>query len=236
VKKYVDKQLTHLACIMDGNRRWAKTRGLLPWDGHKEGAHTIRRVILYSLKKGIKYLSLYTFSLENFKRSEVEKRYLFNILAKELKQELPFFLENDVAIHFVGDRSRFPGSLKSLCCEVERKTAGCTTLSLQLLFCYGGQQEIVAAVKDIVAEVKKGNIVDKDITSELVTSFLWTGPIPAPDLILRTGGMKRLSNFLLFQAAYSEFYFLDCMWPELTEEKLESVFNKFIQDKRNFGV
>jgi len=231
-----DNVVQHLACIMDGNRRWARQKGWRSWDGHREGVKAVERVINFCLKKNISHLSLYTFSLENFKRSEAEKRYLFNILAEELKQEVPFFLEKDIAIHFIGDRSRFPDSLKSLCCQVEQETGGCKTLSLQLLFCYGGQQEIVAAVKDIVAEVKKGKIVGEEITPALLHSYLWTGPIPEPDLIVRTGGMHRLSNFLLFQAAYSELYFLDCMWPELTEEKLENVFNKFMQDKRNFGV
>lgn len=221
---------------MDGNRRWAKRHGLLAWYGHREGMEAVRTVIDFCLEKGIDYLSLYAFSLENFKRPTVEKWYLFNYLAKQAEEELPIFIEKGVCVRFVGDRDFFPKSLRPMCARIEKETAHCDCLYLNLLFCYGGQQELVAGIKDIVRDIKAGNLAEEDVTEERINHYLWTGAIPAPDLIIRTGGMQRLSNFLLYQAAYSELCFLDCMWPELSKEHLEKVIGSFGQCKRNYGV
>jgi undecaprenyl diphosphate synthase len=228
--------IRHLACIMDGNRRWAKKQGLLPWYGHREGMEAVRTVIDFCIEKKIQFLSLYTFSLENFKRPGQEKRYLFNYLAKQAEKEIPQFVEKGVNVRFVGDRNYFPESVLSVCERAESKTAHCKRLYLNLLFCYGAQQELIAGIKTIVRAIKAGTLTEDDINEERFNQYLWTGAIPAPDLIIRTGGVQRLSNFLLYQAAYSELYFLDCMWPELTKEHLEKTISSFDQSKRNFGV
>ncbi|TET06429.1 di-trans,poly-cis-decaprenylcistransferase [Candidatus Dependentiae bacterium] len=232
----MNKEIIHLACIMDGNRRWAKRQGLLPWYGHREGMEAVRTVIDFCLEKQIRFLSLYTFSLENFKRPEPEKRYLFSYLAKQAEKEVDQFIAKGVQVHFIGDRTQFPESMRPVCELAERKTANCKRLCLNLLFCYGGRQELVASVKNIVHDVKAGKLTEDKITEELINQYLWTGSIPAPDLIIRTGGMRRLSNFLLYQAAYSELCFLDCMWPDMTKVDLENVLNSFKEYKRNFGI
>lgn len=221
---------------MDGNRRWAKKRGLLPWYGHREGMEAVRTVTDFCLEKQIRYLSLYTFSLENFKRPAVEKRYLFNYLSKQAEKELPLFIKKGVRVRFVGDRSQFPESLIPVCKRIEQQTAHCDKLQLNLLFCYGAQQELVAGIKDIARDIKLGKLAEDEITEESINRYLWMGQIPAPDLIIRTGNVCRMSNFLIYQAAYSELCFLDCMWPELSKEHLEKAISSFEQRERNFGV
>ena len=217
--------IQHLACIMDGNRRWAKKRGLMPWYGHKEGAEAVRLVIRFCMQQGISYLSLYTFSLENFNRSAQEKEYIFSFLVHESHKELPQFIENGIKITFIGDRSQFPASVVDTCHQIEDATAHGTRLTVMVLFCYGSRQEIVHASKKIAQEVASGSLSIDAITPQLISRYLWTGSIPDPDLVIRTGGLQRLSNFLLFQVAYSELFFLD----------LENALSYFAACKRNFG-
>jgi undecaprenyl diphosphate synthase len=229
--------IKHLACIMDGNRRWAKKHGWLPWDGHKEGVKTAQRVVDFCLQQSIPYLSLYTFSHENFRRPPEEQHFLFNILFKEIRKTMIDELQRKkVRVSFVGDRSLFPTSVRQECDEIEALTASADALQVNLLFCYGGRQEIVAGIKKIINEVQQGNVTASELTDTVVENYLWTAGIPAPDLIVRTGGVQRLSNFLLFQAAYSEFFFLDCLWPELTHAHLANVMESFETRQRNFGT
>lgn len=228
--------LKHLACIMDGNRRWAKKRSLVPWRGHREGLEAIQRAIDFCLEKDIPYLSLYTFSLENFGRSDQEKNYLFGVLAQEFERtKLDNLINQGVRICFIGDRNYFPKNVVNLCENMERKTAHCDALHLNLLFCYGARQEIVDSVQRIVRDSKEGRLSEEGISEELFNRYLWTNGIPDPDMIIRTGGLARLSNFLLYQAAYSELYFLDCLWPEITKEHLEKALENFNNRQRNFG-
>jgi len=227
--------LKHLACIMDGNRRWAINQGLIPWYGHKNGLDSVRRVMDFCLEKKIMHLSLYTFSIENLKRTEDEQRYLFEVLAQEALQELENFKRKNVRVRFIGDRTLFPKSIRPLCEKIERETDNCTILQLNLLLCYGGQQEIVDTAKRIVVKVAKGDLLINDITTELFENFLWTSSSPSPDLIIRTGGDNRLSNFLLFQCAYSELYFLNCLWPDISVENLESAITYYDNCRKNFG-
>lgn len=229
--------ITHLACIMDGNRRWARQQGWAPWDGHREGVRAAQRVVDFCLEQKISYLSLYTFSIENFSRPEPEKNFLFNILMKELKRTfIKDLIEKGVRVLFVGDRALFPSSILQDCIEIEQMTAHGAKLQVNLLFCYGGQQEIVDGMKKIVDRAIKGEIVAHDLTQQMLQQEMWTSGIPAPELIVRTGGARRLSNFLLFQAAYSEFFFLDCFWPEITSDHLQQVFKSFNETQRNFGT
>lgn len=227
--------MRHLACIMDGNRRWAQQHGLVPWQGHKKGIDTVRRIISFCLEKNISYLSLYVFSIENFSRSDEEKSFLFNILAHEAFSELSQLKEQGVRVRFIGDRELFPSHLRSLTDTVELETKSLSALHLNLLFCYGGRQELVTGIKKIVQDVKDGRILVDSICQEVVSRYLWTDGIPDPDIIVRSGGMQRLSNFLLYQAAYSELYFLDCFWPDIQKEHLEKIMKFFNQSKRNFG-
>ena len=227
--------LNHLACIMDGNRRWAKKQGLLPWLGHKNGLDAIERVINFCLHKKIPYLSLYTFSIENLQRSHQEQSYLFEVLARQAFQRIQEFKDRGVAYSFIGDRTLFPSSVRSLCENIENETKDGMALQVYFFFCYGGQQEIVDSTKRIALEVFQGILQPSDITATLFKQFLWTKNNCPPDLIIRTGKQQRLSNFLLFQCAYSELYFLDCMWPDITIQELEKALIYYDKCQRNFG-
>jgi undecaprenyl diphosphate synthase len=225
----------HLAFIMDGNRRWAKKQGMLPFLGHNKGAEAIHHVIEFCLKREIKYVSLYTFSLENFKRSAKEVTYLFDLFMKEAHKKLDVFIEHGVRIRFIGDRELFPQNIAVMAAQMEERTSACTDLNLNFLFCYGARQEIIVGIKKFIAHIKEGLVGLDDLTDELFKKYLWTAGIPEPELIIRTSGIKRLSNFLLYQAAYSEFYFLDCLWPEITQEHMQTALDSYIETKRNFG-
>lgn len=229
--------ITHLACIMDGNRRWAKSNGVSSWRGHKEGVKTVERVIDFCLEQKISYLSLYTFSLENFKRPAEELQYLFSVLLQSLKKRVVTdMVQKGVRISFIGDRDQFPKSALSTIQDIERACASGDRLNVQLLFCYGGRQEIVQGVRKAVKKMKAGELDIDALDDAQFESLLWTGGAPAPDIIIRTGGAQRLSNFLLFQAAYSEFFFLDCYWPALQSEQLHNVMNVYTERQRNFGA
>lgn len=228
--------ITHLACIMDGNRRWAKARGLMPWYGHSQGAESVRTVIEFCKKKQIPYLSLYAFSIENFNRSATEQNYIFSFMVDQAAKQLPDFLANDIQIRFVGDRSLFPVHVKGVCEDLENKTDHCKSLLLQVFFCYGARQELVAATKKIAHDIERGVVSAAMVNEETLTNALWTGSVPSPDLIIRTGGHRRLSNFMLFQAAYSELYFLDCLWPDISMQDLDQAAASFYGQQRNFGT
>jgi len=228
--------IKHLACIMDGNRRWARRQGQAPMLGHEEGAQAAKRAIQFCLEKKIPYLSLYTFSIENLKRSAQEKNFLFNMIATQGFQEVAQLRKHGVRIRFVGDRSLFPESLVMVCDTLERQTQDCTTLPVNLSFCYGARQEIIGGIKKIIQQVKAGVLDENDINEESFNHYLWSHDFPEPDLIVRTGGASRLSNFLLYQAAYSELYFLDCLWPDIGAQQLEQAISFFDNAQRNFGA
>jgi undecaprenyl diphosphate synthase len=236
-KKQKDStMLKHLACIMDGNRRWARNHKFEIFLGHKKGLEAVQQVIDFCLTKKISYLSLYTFSIENLeKRSSKEQDYLFDVLAKEALQDLDTFKNKNVRIKFVGNRTLFPLSMKSVCEKAEQETEFGTALQVNFLLCYGGRQEIADAAKRIALEVAQGTLQPESITSDVFEKFLWTAPIPSPDLIIRTGGEHRLSNFLLFQCAYSELYFTDTLWPDISSIELEAALTSFDTCRKNFG-
>lgn len=219
--------IQHLALIMDGNRRWAKKRALMPWLGHRQGVQSVEMVINYCLDKHIRYVSLYTFSLENFKRSDKEVDYLFALI-KEAKDKIQKFIDNNVQVRFIGDKDKIPLDTRAVCEEIEQQTQHGTALQCNFLMCYGGQQEIIQAAQTLVAQ-------GSDITEQSFTRALWLGDIPGPDLIIRTGGVKRLSNFLLFQSAYAEIRFLDCLWPDITQDILHQTVLDGIDAHKNVG-
>jgi undecaprenyl diphosphate synthase len=229
-------ELTHLACIMDGNRRWAKQQGLPQWEGHKAGIEAARTIVEFCIEKKIKYLTLYTFSSENFNRSQEEINYIFDLMLKKAQEGPDEFKKQDIRLRFIGDRSLFPSQLASLIDQFEKETADCKTLEVSFLFCYGARQEIVAAAKSVAQKVKAGLLKEEDITPELFEDHLWNKNFPDPDLIIRTGHVSRLSNFLLYQAAYSELYMMDCYWPEITKERLQKAYDEFTNIQRRFGT
>jgi undecaprenyl diphosphate synthase len=230
--------MQHLAIIPDGNRRWAKANKLESVFGHRKGMDVVKMALTVCVKKGIKFLSFYTFSLENFKRSEAERSYLFSMLSTEFRTAIPELVEQGVRVRFLGDESYFPESIRATIKEVESATESCTAINLNLLFCYGARQEIVHAAKVMAQKIKDGLLDVDSITEESLGRSLWTGSMPDPDLILRTGmaNSPRISNFLLYQAAYSEWMFLDEYWPQMTEELLGGYIEKFDSIKRNFGT
>ena len=232
--------ITHLACIMDGNRRWARLHTMESWEGHRHGAQAIKRVAQFCLDNNITHLSLYAFSLENFNRSAQELHYLFELLFmqllnSEIDNNTVWAQGNGIRIRFVGDRTQFPPQLVAALDTMESDTAAGTRLTMHVLFCYGGRQEIVHGVKEVARQMLEGSLSISQVTDEFFKTQLWMGDIPDPDLIIRTGGQHRLSNFLLYQAAYSELYFTDCLWPDITKEQLEEAVTFFDTCKRNYG-
>lgn len=229
--------ITHLACIMDGNRRWARSQGKLSWEGHAQGMKTAELVIRWCKEKNIPYLTLYLFSLENFNRSSEEKHFLFyELFLQKASDFMHECKKNNVRVRFIGERALFPEKVGDMCLLIEQETAFCDGLFLNLLLCYGGQQEIVAAARSVAQKVSLRELSPKDVTIDVFAKELWTHGSPPPDLIIRTGGMQRLSNFLLFSSAYAELIFLPQMWPDLTQEILNDSLQSFVKQKRNFGV
>lgn len=228
--------LKHLGIIMDGNRRWARKSGLLPWLGHRKGVEPVKATIEFCLEQGIEHLTLYAFSLENFKRSQEELDFLFNMLAREIaSEELDNLFKKGVKVRFFGDAARFPSQLVELIKDTEKKTEKGGRLNLNLLFCYGGRQELFAAAQKLARAVKQGLIDPTTLSESEFEACLWTGDIPVPELIIRTGGAQRLSNFLPYQSAYSELYFSTLFWPEMTEKELKKAIAWFSQQTRNTG-
>lgn len=227
--------IQHLACIMDGNRRWAKQQGLKPWIGHKQGIESIRTVVQFALEQHIPYLSLYAFSLENTKRAPEELSFLFNLFNHIPEKQIQELIEQGVQVRFVGDAGAWSKTVHSTQ-EIEERTKEGKKLHLSVLLYYGGRQEILHAVKKCLAQVQQGLLRVEEVTQELFASYLWTGNLPDPELIIRTGGLQRLSNFLLYKAAYSELYFLNCLWPDLTKADLTTALQYYVTSKRNFGT
>ncbi len=227
----------HIAVIMDGNRRWAKKHKLKPWIGHKQGVEPLKATVEFCLEHKIPYLSVYAFSLENFKRSPEELSYLFDILAKEFATDefIGKLVKNGVCVKFIGDQTKFPEKLRPLVETTEQKTAHNNRLHLNILFCYGGRQEIIAATKSIAYAVAKHTVSPAEVTEQLFERYLWTQNTPDPDLVIRTGFTRRLSNFLPYQSTYSELAFVDCYWPDMTKEHLAQAVKNYIETKRNFG-
>ena len=225
----------HIAIIMDGNRRWAKDRGLETKDGHKAGAKALEDISEFCNKIGIKYLTVYAFSTENWKRSKEEVSALMAILKMHLDS---FFKEKDkqnIRIKVAGDISGLSKSLQNSVNKAIETTKNNTGLTLNIAFNYGGRPEIVRAVKKIAEKVKNNEITIEDINEELISNNLYTKGQPDPDLILRPGGELRVSNFLLWQMAYAEFLFLDKYWPEFSEDDLLEAIKVFQDRNRKFG-
>ena len=233
IKKLVEETgLKHIAIIMDGNRRWAKERFLPTAMGHKEGVNALKRTLTACKDYGIKYLTVYAFSTENWNRSKDEVEFLMKLLFQTLKDEILDLNKNEIKVKFIGDLSALSDSLQSLLYETENDTKDNQGVNLQVAFNYGSKNEIVNAVKQII----KNNVKIEDITEDLISSYLYTANIPDPDLLIRTGGEMRISNFLTYQSAYSEILVLDKYWPQFYEKELANAVIEFKRRNRRFGA
>ena len=226
----------HIALIMDGNRRWAKERNLDIKQGHYAGAENLEKIALYANKIGIKYMTVYAFSTENWKRSEAEVKGLMLLLKAYVEKMLANTNSNNIKINILGDISKLDISLQKSINRILDKTKENTGLTLNIAFNYGGRDEIVKATQKISEEVKKGNINVEDIDEKMVGDYLYTKGQPDPDIMIRTSGELRLSNFLLWQLAYTEFVFLNKYWPDFNEKDLDNAVEDFQKRHRNFGA
>lgn len=230
-----NKVPNHIAIILDGNRRWAKMRGLPTLQGHTEGADNLERIARYCSKIGVKYLTVYAFSTENWKRTKEEVGYLMNLMADYINSFEVRFKDSNAIIKLVGNIDRLPKKLQDSIIKIEEKTKNNTGLTLNLCINYGGREEIVNATKVIASKVSSGELKLTDINEGMFSTYLRTGNTPDPDLFIRAGGEKRLSGFLLWQSSYSELYFSDVLWPDFNELELDKAINEFNNRKRNFG-
>ncbi len=225
----------HAAIIMDGNGRWAAARGLSRGAGHKEGAAAARRAVEAARDLGLKYLTLYSFSTENWRRPASEIRDLMSLLRQFIGDELPTLKKEGVRVAIIGDKQNLDPEIKLLVGRAEKETAGNSAFFLQIAFNYGGRDEIVRAAKKIAEEVAAGRIRPAAIDEEFFSKSLDTAAIPDPDLVIRTSGEKRISNFLLWQAAYAEWVFLDVLWPDFDAKHFAAAISDFNARERRFG-
>ena len=219
----------HVAMIMDGNGRWAKERGLKRTAGHKKGAEVVREITTYCAEIEIKYLTLYAFSTENWKRPILEVEYLMKLLEKYLKEELKVYLENNIKFKAIGDLTRFSKALQIRISKTEEATQHCTGLTQVLALNYGSKDEIVRAVKRLI---ERG----LEVSEENIESCLDTAGIPPVDIMIRTSGEVRLSNYLLWQNAYAEMFFTQTYWPDFTQGELDDIISDFSRRERRFGA
>ncbi|MCR4686582.1 MAG: isoprenyl transferase [Lachnospiraceae bacterium] len=225
----------HVAVIMDGNGRWAKSRGLPRKMGHVQGGKNVEDMLYIADELGIKYFTVYAFSTENWKRSEDEVSALMTLLRSYLSSGFKKAAKNNVRIRIIGDRTGLAKDIQELINDLEESSKDNTGLQFQIAINYGSRDEIVRMMRSMALEIETGNLSSDDITEEYVSKHLDTGDIPDPDLLIRTSGEQRLSNFLLWQLAYSEFYFTDKHWPEFDKEELIKAIESYSKRDRRFG-
>ena len=227
--------LEHVAIIMDGNRRWADMRRYPRLKGHQEGVKSLKRLVRHVGARGLKYLTVYAFSSENWQRTEEEVNYLFELFGRVLTDEFAELADNGVKLSFLGQLEAVPTRLKRSMQNTMAKTANNTGLSLQVAINYGARLEITDAVKKIASLVKAGKLEPEQITEELINNHLYTAGIPDPELLIRTGGEMRLSNYLLWQSAYTELFITPTLWPEFSPEHFDQAIADFVQRNRRWG-
>ena len=218
-----------IGIILDGNRRWAKENNLTSYEGHLRGMNNLEPIAHATRDAGIRHLVVYAFSTENWNRSKEEVSYLMKIFESTIRERLATFSEEGIAVRFVGQKERFAGSIQNAMLEVEKKNPNDPALTLWICISYGGRAEIVDAARAVADE---GNV----LTEESLTAHLWTKGMPEPDLIIRTGGEQRLSNFLLWQGAYSELFFVKTYWPAFTANDLQAILAEYTARERRRGV
>ncbi len=224
----------HIAIIMDGNGRWAKKRGLPRTAGHSAGAEAFRRIANYCRTLGVEYLTVYAFSTENWKRSAEEISGIMWLLRRYLEEALADMEKNRVRFRFFGDLSRLSPELQELCRNAEKRSQD---YDVQVNFClnYGGRDEIVHGVRGVLADVAAGKLRAEDLTEARFSDYLYSGGVPDPELIIRPSGEQRISNFLLWQSAYSEFVFMDVLWPDFSTDDLDRAIEEYHRRNRRFG-
>ena len=231
----IKKEISHIALIMDGNGRWARSRGLPRYEGHAQGLRTLRKLLRDLKNLNISYLTLFTFSIDNWKRPKEETSKLMQLLRKFISNDLSELHSNNVRIKVIGSRNEIPKDIVDLIKGAEALTVNNTGLYLQVAFNYSGRQEIINATKKIAIASAKGEIDPNKIDNTVFESNLYSAGVPDPDLIIRTGSEKRVSNFLLWQLSYSEVYFEECLWPDFNKNKLDLAINDYNSRSRRFG-
>ena len=234
-KMVKETELKHIAIIMDGNRRWAKEKNLPSAFGHKKGVDALKTTMRACDDFGVKYLTVYAFSTENWNRSPEEVNFLMELLGATLQNELKEMHENNVVISFIGDTTKLSDKLQSILKNAVETTKNNTGVNLQIAFNYGARDEIVHAVKELALDIQNKNISPDEITEDLISKKLYTKNIPDPDLLIRTGGEMRVSNYLLWQIAYSEIIVTKRYWPEFDKNALAEAISEFFTRQRRFG-
>lgn len=226
----------HVAIIMDGNGRWAEKNHASTISGHRMGAEATRKIVQHAATRGIRYLTLYTFSSENWLRPQGWIDELMGLLRYNLKNQVQDLAENGVCLKVIGDRTKLPPDIVSLIEESEAKTAGNTRITLLMALSYGGRDEILFAAKKMAEQVQAGALKVEDITPDVFSHNLYTKGIPDPDLLIRTSGEKRISNFLLWQMAYTEFVFSPTLWPDFSADDFDQALQTYQQRERRYGA
>ena len=221
----------HVGFIVDGNRRWAKAHGLPKYEGHLAGYNALKDVLLETLSRGVKYASAYVFSTENWKRSEEEVGHLMGLLLKILEADVPIFIENNVRLRVVGSRSGLSEAILKAIDKAEESTKDLENGELLLCLNYGGHLEIADAVKEIV----RSGVSADEVTPELISQHIYAPEVPPCDIIVRTSGEQRLSNFMLWRSAYSELHFIDKNWPDMTTDDVDDILEEYSQRNRRLG-
>lgn len=225
----------HMGVTMDGNGRWASQRGRPRTDGHREGIKALKRLIEYAIRYGVPYLTVFSFSSENWRRPKEEVDFIFKLMKRFVETDLQELHRNNVRVRILGERDGLGPDLIAIIDRVEHVTVHNTGLNLNVAFNYGGKAEIAAAARELAREVAEGRMDVRDITEETLTRSLYTQDMPEPDLMLRTGGEQRFSNFLIWQAAYAELVFLDAYWPDFSESDFLQALEQFSARERRFG-
>lgn len=230
-----DRIPRHIAIIMDGNGRWAKRQGMARMFGHRQGVETVHRITEAAAELGVEYLTLYAFSTENWNRPKEEVDALMVLLVDTIVKETPTLMKNNVSLQTIGDLSRLPQATRNKFLECIEQTSQNTGLTLVIALSYSARWEIIEATKRIASAVKDGELLLEDINEELLSNYMTTAQMPDPDLLIRTSGELRISNFLLWQLAYSELYFTNCLWPEFTNEEFYHAIVDYQHRERRFG-
>ncbi|WP_105300222.1 isoprenyl transferase [Anaerococcus marasmi] len=224
---------THVAIVLDGNGRWAKKKHMPRTYGHKNGAENVVDICLYAKERGVKYMTLYAFSTENWKRPLDEVNYLMKLVIKFIDSKLDILMEENCKLNFIGDLEKLPASTKEICIRAMEDTKDNDEITLNIALNYGGRDELVHAFKAMIDDgISKEDI----ITEEMISSYLYTKDQPDPDLLIRPGGEIRLSNFLIYQLAYAEFYFTDTLWPDFDRLAFDEALEEFSRRNRRYGA
>lgn len=223
---------THVAVVLDGNGRWAKKKHMPRTYGHKNGAENVVDICLYAKERGVKYMTLYAFSTENWKRPAEEVNYLMKLVIKFIESKLDILMEENCKLNFIGDLEKLPASTREICIRAMEDTKDNDEITLNIALNYGGRDELVHAFKAMMDD----GISKEDITEEMISSYLYTKDQPDPDLLIRPGGELRLSNFLIYQLAYAEFYFTDTLWPDFDRKAFDEALEEFSRRNRRYGA